>query len=54
MNIRDNAPPRFPAMVPEIAKPTPVNFDNAGSQRVWIDVVVEDELFDRPRLAVGT
>ena len=51
MHVRDNDTPGLPTMCPEIAKLATVNNDNAGPQRVRIDVVIEDELFDPPRLA---
>ncbi|KWC81048.1 hypothetical protein WL57_25445 [Burkholderia cepacia] len=49
MDICDDAPSRFSAMGPEIAESTPVDFDNTCTQRIRVDVIVEDKLFDGSR-----
>lgn len=53
MDVGNDGAPGLPAVRPEIAKPTAIDLDDAGFQRVGIDVVVKDELLDPPHLAVG-
>ncbi|WP_428101056.1 hypothetical protein [Candidatus Rariloculus sp.] len=53
MHVRDNHTPGLPTMSPEISKPAAVNNDDARPQCIRIDVVIENELLDLPRNAVG-
>ena len=53
MNIGDNNTLGLPTMRPEIAKPTAIDYDDAALQRVWIYVIVEDELLNPPRSVLG-
>lgn len=53
MDVGDDSAPGLPAMGPEVAEPTSVDHDDAGLESVRVDVIVEDELLDAPRLAHG-
>lgn len=51
MDIGNNNTPGLPTMRPEIAEPATIDSDSTGVQRVWIDIVVIDELLDPPLIA---
>ncbi|WP_429342359.1 hypothetical protein [Paraburkholderia sp. GAS42] len=50
--IGDDILARLPAMIPKVPKPAAVDLDDASSQRVRIDVVIENEFFNAPRLCL--
>ena len=51
MHVCDNGSPGLPTMRPEVAEPAAVDDDDAGPQRVRVDVVIEDEFLDPSRIA---
>jgi len=52
MDVGHDLQTRGPTMRPKRAETATVDDDNAGSQRMGIDIVVEDEFFDYTPLAV--
>ncbi|WP_164753893.1 hypothetical protein [Mesorhizobium sp. M7A.F.Ca.US.001.04.2.1] len=51
VHVGHDAQPRRAAVGPQSTKPTAVDFNDAGRQRIGIDIVIEDEFFDLPPLA---
>ena len=51
MDIGDDAQARRAAMRPQGTEAAAVDLDDAGCQRVGIDIVIEDEFVDLPPLA---
>jgi len=53
MDIGDDAQARRATVSPQGTKPAAVYLDDAGRQRMRIDVVIEDEFVDLPLLALS-